>query len=202
MLLALAFVGVGFDGFDEVGDAADALFDGADELHAGDEGFEPAEGVGEGRAGKFGAGALEVICVDADGDERGRHLPGVMDVGGLHPFGEGFFGVALVEGVHADGLVDCESLFLKIEHALFLLGGQVAFLELDGELVHSHEVFAELGGGAAGGCSGVVELVHEAGGEGAEGGHLFLLDVDALELLEANWPCCRGWLCGRRGSSS
>ena len=50
LLLALAFVGVGFDGFDEVGDAADALFDGGDELHAGDEGFEPIDGVIEERA--------------------------------------------------------------------------------------------------------------------------------------------------------
>ena len=50
--------------------------------------------------------------------------------------------------------------------------------------MEAKEVFAELGGRAAGGGSGVVEFVHEAGGEGAEGGHLLLLEGDVLHLLE------------------
>ncbi len=96
--------------------------------------------------------------------------------GVLHPFGEGLFGVALFEGVHVDGVSLGEGVLLQLEHALLLLVAQVGLGELGGEAVHAQEVVAELGGGADGGCAGVVELMHEAGGEGAEGGHLFLLD--------------------------
>ena len=95
--LALALVGVGFDGHDEVGDAANALFDGADELHAGDERIEPAKGVGEGLARELCAGALELRGTEAGRDQRGSHLPSVGEIGGLHPFGKRFFGVALFE---------------------------------------------------------------------------------------------------------
>ncbi len=183
LVLALALVGVGFDRLDEVGDAADALFDGADQLHAGDERVEPAQGVGEGFAGELDPGALELRGVEADGDQCRSHLPGVVEVCGLHPFGEGFFGVALFERVHDEGLLEGECVLLEVEHALLLFGGHGGFAELCGELVHAHEVFAELRGGAASGCSGVVELVHQACGESAERGHLLLLDGDALELL-------------------
>ena len=78
-----------------------------------------------------------------------------------------------------------ERSLLQVEHALFLLGGHGGFAELGGELVHAHEVFAELGGGSASGGAGVVEFVHQARGEGAEGGHLLLLDGGALDIEEA-----------------
>ena len=152
--------------------------------HAGDEGFEPVERVGEERAGEFVARAFEVVGVDADGDQRGRELPGVFDVGGLHPLGEGLFGVALFERVHAQRLFLGERVLLQVEHALLLLVAEVGLGELGGELVHAHQVFAQLRRGADGGGAGVVQLVHQAGGEGAERGHLLLLHHDALELLE------------------
>ena len=103
----------------------------------------------------------------------------------LHPLGQGLFGVALFQGVHPLRAGACESLLLEIEHAVFLLGGESRSLKLERELVHSHQVFAELGGGTAGGGTRVVELVHEAGGEGAERGHLLLLHGYALHLLKA-----------------
>jgi hypothetical protein len=52
-------------------------------------------------------------------------------------------------------------------------------------VVQALEVLAQLGGGATGGGAGVVELVHETGGEGAQGGHFLLLDGHALQSLEA-----------------
>ena len=62
---------------------------------------------------------------------------------------------------------------------------EVGLGELGGELMHAQEVVAEFGGGADGGGTWVVELVHEACGKGAERGHFFLLDDDALVLLQA-----------------
>jgi hypothetical protein len=51
--------------------------------------------------------------------------------------------------------------------------------------VQTHEIFAELRGGATGGRSWIVELVHETGSESAEGGHLLFLNGHALEFLHA-----------------
>ncbi len=116
---------------DEVGDAADALFDGVDQLHAGDEGFEPTQGIREHRAVEVIANALEFFGVHADRDQCGRHLPRILDVGGLHPLGESLFGVALFERVHSDRLVCGERLLLQVEHAELLFLGQVAFFEFE-----------------------------------------------------------------------
>ncbi len=78
-----------------------------------------------------------------------------------------------------------DGLLLQLEEALLLLHAEGGAAELGAEVVEALEVLAELGGGAAGGGAGVVELVHEAGGEGAERGHLLLLEGEALQALEA-----------------
>jgi hypothetical protein len=78
-----------------------------------------------------------------------------------------------------------DGVVLELEEALLLLGAEGGAAELGAELVEALEVSTELGGGAAGGGAGIVKLVHEAGGEGAEGGHFFLLHGHALDALEA-----------------
>ena len=185
LLLALAFVGVGFDGANEVGDPADALFDGVDQLHAGDHGLEPTERLGQQRPIEFVAGALELFGVHADRDQCGGHLPRVFDVVGFHPLGEGLFGIALFQRVHPQRLLDRESLLLKIDHAVSLFFGQIAFFELERELVHSHQVLSQLLRGTAGSGARVVQLVHQARGERPQRNHLLLLQGHVLHLLKA-----------------
>lgn len=185
LLHAFAFIGIALDGGDEIGDAGDGFFDGADELLAGDKGFEPVEGVREDGAVEGVAGAGEGFGVDADGDEYGRELPGVVDVGAVEPVGEGLFGVGLLDGGKG-GRLGVEGVVLKVEDAVFLFFRHGDAGEAGGEGVEPHQVFAELGAGAAGGRAGVVELVHEAGGHDAEGGHLLLLEGGALHLGEAH----------------
>ncbi len=51
--------------------------------------------------------------------------------------------------------------------------------------MHSHQVLAQLRGGAASGGARIVQLMHQTGGECAERGHLLLLQGYALHLLEA-----------------
>src|SRR6266851_2362349 len=66
LALPLALVGVRFHGVDEIGDAADALFYGVDQLHAGDKRIQPTECIGEAGPGELTAGALEFRRVEAD----------------------------------------------------------------------------------------------------------------------------------------
>ena len=120
------------------------------------------------RAGERFARAFEFTLGNADGDEGWSELPRVFDLLGLHPACERFFGVALFEGVHAEGLLFRERVFLKLEHAVLLLLGQFGLAELRSELVHPHEILAKLSCGPDGSGSGVVQLVHEPSGEGAE----------------------------------
>src|SRR5665213_1164436 len=60
-LPSFALVSVGLHREYKIGDPADALFNRADKLHAGDQGSQPAQGIGEDRAGKLLARAFQLF---------------------------------------------------------------------------------------------------------------------------------------------
>ncbi len=179
----LPFIRIRFHREHKVGDAADALFDRADELHAGDQRIQPTQSVGEACIGKLVAGTLQLLRIDADRDQRRRHLPGILDVGLLHPMRQRLFRVALFKRVHMDRLFGSQSVLLQIEHALLLFLAQFEAAELRRQLVHPQQIFPELRGSPARRGSRVVQFVHQSSGQRSQRRHLLLLNGDALQLL-------------------
>src|SRR5260370_26858185 len=99
--------------------------------------------------------------------------------------GEGVVCVALHQRVTAEGLLDWEWLLLKLDHAVLLFCGEVALFEVEREVVHSDEGRSQLLRGTGGGGCRVVQLMHQARGEGSERYHFFVLQGHALHMLKA-----------------
>ncbi len=118
----------------------------------------------------------------------------------VEPLAHGLFRVGLLKAAHGGQIATAESVFEEISHALELGRGFGLAAVAQAELLQTQEILAELRGGALGGGAGIVELVHEAGGEGAKGDELFAMQRFNLIGLKALRRCRRERFCGPRGS--
>ena len=78
------------------------LFDGADQLHAGNKGGEPVQRVRKAGGIELAASALQVLRMKIAGAKGGRDLPAVFHSGVVEPIDQRLFGVGFLE--RRDGL--------------------------------------------------------------------------------------------------
>ena len=101
------------------------------------------------------------------------------------PLAHGLFRIGLLKAAHGGKIATAQSVFKEISHALELGRGLGLAAVAQAELLQAHEIFAELRCGALGGGAGVIELVHEPGGECAEGDELLAMQRFNLVGLKA-----------------
>ena len=143
------------------------------------------------RAGsQQGAGDERGECVElrgggAGGDERGGEFPRLGVAVALQPGGDFVLAIALREGIERRLVQGAVDRFARGAGELRPLRGIDVRVELAGGVLHGLDALAQRGGGAARGGGGVVQLVGEAGGHGAELGELFALLAPAFEIADA-----------------
>ena len=118
----------------------------------------------------------------------------------VEPLAHGLFRVGLLQAAHGGKIATAESVLKQISHALELGRGLGFAAVAQAELLQAEKIFAELRCGALGGCAGVIELVHEPGGHGAEGDELLAMQRFNLIGLKAQRAVGEDRFANRRGS--
>ena len=169
----------------QIGDASNALFNGANQRNAGDQRFKPVQRIGKTAGIECHARALQLIRPEADFDQGGSDCESVFHSGRRQPLGHCFFGIGLLQAAQGRSFAAGDSLLEQAVHAfqLFRRLGRAAVAQRD--LLQAAQVFSQLSGSTLGSRSGIMQLVHQPCGKRAQRHQLLAVQGFNLVGLQA-----------------
>ncbi len=119
----------------------------------------------------------------------GAICPAVFDARFVEPLGESLFRVRLVDRTHRPWVYRQPEAIFCSSFMHSICSPRIGdFTEPQADLLQLDQILPQLGRGTAGGSAGVVQLMHQAGGERSQRHQLFAMQGEGLVILQPR--CC------------